>query len=114
MADYRSLMIGLAGCLFLAAFLVLGVLLVVRPEWTVRQRWSPVNVERLQQSTDLVDFKSLTPGYYRRMGVLLVVFIALFVARLAGWAVGEILGWSRACPQTDGECGADVCWPHLF
>ena len=82
------LLVGPAG-LCLGAWLLL---LAVRPEWTIRQRWSPINADRTRRFPWYLRLgldPDTTPTHrYRLVGGVLLLALILFVLVFEGGRIG--------------------------
>ena len=95
MFDWQAMIIVVAVFAGWTYFLVFGVLLALRPAWTIEQRWSPVNRERMRRSHERFRFgmdpDRISDSYYRFLGVFFLAFLAMIPLSLFGGEAGQTL-----------------------
>ena len=94
MSDWKPLLILIGFAAFMTFWVVHGVLLVARPEWTIRQRWSPLNQEHFRRNHKQLPFLGMDPDhtstrFYRILGIFSLIFPIAFALGVFGGRVGN-------------------------
>ena len=96
MSEWKPLLILVGFLAFMTFWLVHSVLLVVRTEWTIQQRWSPLNQEHFRRNHERFPFFGMDPDYtstrfYRIMGIFFLVFPLAGFLGIWGGRIGGVL-----------------------
>ena len=96
MSDWKPLLILIGLVAFMTFWLGHSVLLVVRTEWTIQQRWSPFNQEHFRRNHEWFPFLGMDPDYasmrfYRFLGIVFLAFPIAFALGAFGGRVGNVV-----------------------